>query len=192
MGGHKFSPDEAKHLDSPIRKLFLSPKKVIRDLQPQSQEVWADIGAGTGYFTIPIAGKVEKVYAVDINSAMLEKLQQKLQKGEVGNVETVLSSECKIPLEDGRLDGALLALVAHELDDPAAYFKEIARILRSDGRLIVVEYTKVQGFGAPFGPPRSERLGLVEVDSWANDAGLEKGNTWRWSRAIAGWEYRKP
>lgn len=190
MTAHKFNPRHAKRLDDAIRERFLPTDKILQDIQPKTSDVWADIGAGTGYFTIPLAGLVDKVFGLDISADMLENLQQKLRAKDINNVKTILSLENKIPLEDDSMDAALLAMVAHELNDPAGYLKEIARILKPVGRLLVIEFLKVKT-DIPFGPPLNERLNPEDVDGWAKAAGLAKGSTWRWSAAIEGWEYRK-
>ncbi len=185
MSGHKFDPAKAKHLDNPIRNILVPTKKFLKEIQPSKDDVWADIGAGSGAFAIPLAEKVDKVYAMDISAEMLALLKQKLTQKRIGNVELLRSEETSIPLQDNSVDGVLLAFVAHELDGPAEYLKEIARILRSHGRLVIIEYAKILSFG----PPLNHRLDQQEVDGWANDAGLKKGRTWRWSRSIVGWEY---
>ena len=185
MAGHKYSPGKAGHLDSLIRRFVQPPGKALRDIQPSRHEVWADIGAGSGFYTIPLAAIVDKVYAMDISTEMLALLQQKLTQNHISNVDLVHSEETSIPLSNHSVDGVLLAFVAHELDDPAGYLKEMTRILTPHGRLVIIEFAKVLSFG----PPLHHRLDQQEVDRWANDAGLKKGRTWRWSRSVVGWEY---
>jgi ubiquinone/menaquinone biosynthesis C-methylase UbiE len=185
MAGHKFNPEKVGHLDSPIRKLLLPATKMLSDLKPSKNEAWADIGAGSGFYTIPLASIVDKVYALDISAEMLDLLQKKLKQNQVTNVVVKRSEETSIPLANKSVDGVLLAFVAHELDDPAKYFKEISRTLKPNGRVVIIEYAKVKSFG----PPLSHRLDPQEVDKWAHGAGLKKGKTWQWSRAIVGWEY---
>ncbi len=185
MGGHKFNPAKARHLDNPIRNFLVQSEKFLREIHPSKDEIWADIGAGSGAFAIPLAALVDKVYAMDISTEMLELLQEKVTRNHVSNIDLLHSEETRIPLDDNSVDGVLLAFVAHELDEPASYLKEISRILRTHGRLVIIEYTKVLSFG----PPLNHRLDPQEVGRWANDAGLKKGRTWRWSRSIVGWEY---
>lgn len=185
MAGHKFNPDKAKHLNNPIRRFIMPPEKVFKEIQPAKTDTWADIGCGTGYFTIPLAGQVERVYALDISSEMLTALRVGLAKRQINNVELRQSQESVISLENSSVNGVLLAFVAHELDEPGKFLREVARILKPGGRVVIAEYAKV----CSFGPPLSHRLAPEQVDRWAFDAGLQKGRSWRWSRAFVGWEY---
>lgn len=185
MGGHKFDPGKARRLDSAIRRALLAPGKILTDTHAEGDGVWADIGCGTGFWTLPLARRVRKVYALDINSAMLAELGRKLAERAVENVETMPSGESSLPLGERCLDGVLLAFVAHELDEPAHYFAEIRRVLKPGGRLIVIEH----GQRSRCGPPPRHRLSPRQLDRWARDAGLDKGLSWDWSRGLLGWKF---
>ena len=83
MGERLFKPQDAHKLEDPERQIWLPVVDVIRASAIRPGMRVADIGAGTGYFAIPIAlavGVGGKVYAVDLQSEMLNKLQQKLTK----------------------------------------------------------------------------------------------------------------
>jgi ubiquinone/menaquinone biosynthesis C-methylase UbiE len=185
MAGHKFDPDKSKQLDSFLRKFFMPVNKIIKDIKPSKNETWADIGAGTGVFTIPIAAKVKEVYAMDISETMLQKLQQHLTSKNINNVKLLKSDESKIPLNDSSVENVFLAFVAHELNDPANYFKETRRILKPGGRLLIIDFAKVISFG----PPLDHRLEAKQVDKWAKEACFKKGKNWKWSRSVIGWEF---
>lgn len=188
MPGHKFNPDKCSFLTSPIRNLFMPARKIISSIHPQKTEKWADIGCGNGFLTIPLAMLVSKVYAIDISDKMLMALKQKLDKNKMVNVDLIQNEESFIPLEDSIINGVLLAFVAHELNNPQAFLHEIYRVLLPEGRLIIVEFSKEQTI---MGPPISHRLSEEQVDNWASDAGLKKGGSWRWSKAVLGWEFFK-
>ena len=186
---HKYSPALVRHLDNPLRQLLeVSPGKVFKNIQISQAEVWADLGCGSGYFTIPLARLVAKVYAVDISGGMLAILKERAAKERVDNVELVQNTESSIPLTDRCLDGALLGFVAHELYEPEKFFLELAKILKQNGRLYIIEYTKVPSLD---GPPLDHRLSPEQVDQWALEAGLTKGRSWKWSHTVVGWEFIK-
>ena len=65
---HKFDPENRKILNSKQRQEMLPPAQVIMDIGVGSRTVWADIGCGTGFFTIPLANEVKEVYALDIRA----------------------------------------------------------------------------------------------------------------------------
>ncbi|MGH2648617.1 MAG: class I SAM-dependent methyltransferase, partial [Ginsengibacter sp.] len=114
-----------------IEKMNLSPTSVV-----------ADIGAGTGYFTFKIAEKVPqgKVYAVEIQDDLIRYLNN--QKKELGaaNVE-VIKGDAKSPhLPDSLIDLAILIDVYHELQYPKEMMHNISKALKSNGKILLLEY----------------------------------------------------
>ena len=121
----------------------------------------ADIGAGAGYFTWRLAERVGpsgKVYANDIQPAMLELLRKNIDARHLTNVETVLGVE-----DDPRLpavDLVLLVDVYHEFSEPEKMLRKIRESLKSDGRLVLLEYRKED----PAIPIRPEhKMSVAEV-----------------------------
>jgi predicted methyltransferase len=107
--------------------------------------VVADVGAGTGYMTMRIArlvGQSGRVYATDIQLAMLREIQQKAQSEQATNIEIVQSTETESGLPDGRIDIAILVDVYHELIHPQEMLRSIRRSLKPGGQLVLVEYRK--------------------------------------------------
>lgn len=187
MPGHKFDPGQGGFLDSPLRRRMVPADQILQSIAPSSHEVWAEVGCGTGLFTLPLARLVADLRAMDISTEMLAKLKSKLQADAVKNIEVLLAGESTLPLKDTSIDGLFMAFVAHELDDPAGTMREVARCLRPGGRLVIVEHARVDSPG----PPLSHRLAEDQVDAWATAAGLAKSRAWQWSEAVVGWEYIK-
>lgn len=105
----------------------------------------ADIGAGVGYFTWRLAARVGpggKVYASDIQPAMLEKLKKNLAVRRLNNVEMVLGAEDDPKLPAGSMDLVLLVDVYHEFSHPQKMLAGIRRSLKPTGRLVLLEYRK--------------------------------------------------
>lgn len=170
--GHKFNPTEKEKLHSPQRYQLLPPEETLVKLGINEGQVFADIGCGTGFFTIPAAklvGTTGKVYALDIAPEMLEAIGQRLKDcGDEEmeqmllseNVILKLSEENRLPLENGSLDVVFLALVLHELEDYRNFFREVKRVLKEDGRAVMVEWKKE---AMEMGPPVEERLSSEET-----------------------------
>lgn len=168
---HKFNPQQMDRLLSEDRKKLLPPDQVLGALGLTAGAVMLDIGAGPGFFTLPAAelvGPSGKVYGLDIAPAMLERLRERAAEAGLGNVETLVSEEDRLPLPDGVADAALLANVLHEVHGPVAFLREIARTLRPGGALAVVEWRKEQ---MEKGPPLHERLSEAEVEEMLREAG---------------------
>jgi cyclopropane fatty-acyl-phospholipid synthase-like methyltransferase len=102
MGDRLFKPQDAHKLDDPERQIWLPVADVVRALAIRPGMRVADVGAGTGYFAIPIAravGVEGKVYAVDLQPAMLVKLREKLTEQDAPrNIELVPGEACKTSL----------------------------------------------------------------------------------------------
>ena len=105
----------------------------------------ADVGAGVGYFTWRIAGRVGpsgKVYANDIQPRMLDQLKKNVAAHQLSNVETVLGTEDDPKLPRDRMDLVLLVDVYHEFSQPQKMLQGIRDSLKPDGRLVLLEYRK--------------------------------------------------
>src|SRR5690606_30036240 len=96
-----------------------------------------DLGCGTGQVAASLAPFVARVVAVDESAAMLAAARGRL--GGVGNVEVRAGELESLPLDDAELDAAVVFLVLHYLSDPGAALREVARVLRPGGRVLVVD-----------------------------------------------------
>lgn len=102
-----------------------------------STSVVGDLGCGTGELTVLVAPHVAKVIAVDGSSDMLDAARRRL--GDRPNVEFRNGTLEGLPIDDGQLDIALMALVLHHLPDPARALAECARVLKSRGRALIID-----------------------------------------------------
>lgn len=105
----------------------------------------ADVGAGSGYFTVKMAklvGPTGKVYANDIQPEMLTLLQRRLSRDKITNVETILGSVADPKLPSSSLDLILMVDVYHEFQEPQAMLRQMRQALKPGGRLVLLEYRK--------------------------------------------------
>ena len=136
----------------------------------------ADIGAGAGYFTWRLAertGPGGRVYANDIQPAMLDMLRKNMAQRGIANVEAVLGAEDDPRLPAGRIDVALLVDVYHEFSQPQKMLRKLREALKPDGRLVLLEYRKED----PAVPIRPEhKMSVAEVKAEVEPEGyrLEK------------------
>ncbi|PKL54337.1 MAG: class I SAM-dependent methyltransferase [Candidatus Methanoperedenaceae archaeon HGW-Methanoperedenaceae-1] len=166
---HRFNIKKAELLDSPDRRSFLDPDSILGKLGLEKDMVFADLGCGTGYFSIPASAILRKVYAVDVQQEMLDLLNTRIKKGKLTNIEPVLSDGNSIPLANGSADIIFMANVFHELDDKEHMLAEARRVL-SDGKLVIIDWKKIE---MDIGPPVSERFSPEEVISICRNNGFE-------------------
>ena len=117
--------------DAAIARAYLRPEMVV-----------ADVGSGTGFMAAGIAPLVAKVYAVDGSAAMLEVGRQNLggqNLGGLSNVEQRLADGAALPFDDASLDAVFANMYLHHMLDPLAAIREMARLLKPGGRLVVTD-----------------------------------------------------
>lgn len=130
-------------LERPERTEEEKPTLLIKALKIEPGQSIADIGAGTGYFTFPLAqdvGPQGKIFAVDIQPQMLEIIgRQKKERG-ANNVEVILGEPTDPRLPPSSVDLVLMVDVYHEFSHPWEMMQKICAALKPGGRVVFVEY----------------------------------------------------
>jgi SAM-dependent methyltransferase len=129
-------------LDRPERDTEEKPAEVIKAMNLHGNEIVADLGAGSGYFTFRLAPKVGKVLAVEIQDEMIATLRRRAAEQKIGNVEVVKGAECDPRLPAGGVDLVLMVDVYHELSCPFEIMNQARKALKPGGRVVFVEYRK--------------------------------------------------
>jgi len=136
----------------------------------------ADIGAGTGYFTVRLAARVGpggRVYANDLQPEMLRMLGARLQRERISNVTLVQGSVDDPKLPAGSVDLVLMVDVYHELSEPQKMLRAIRAALKPSGRLVLLEYRKED----PAVPIKEEhKMTVAEAKLEVEDEGFRLSN----------------
>ena len=129
-------------LERSEREIEEDVSTLIKNMKIKTNEIIADIGAGSGYHVFKMASLAKNglVYAVDIQPEMLELIELKKRSKRVSNVETFLGSEKSINLPKNSLDKILLVDVYHEFSYPAEMVESIKNVLKPNGQLFLIEY----------------------------------------------------
>jgi SAM-dependent methyltransferase len=133
----------ADWLDREDRETTEQPEHVLDVLAVKEGMTVADVGAGSGYFTVRIAKRVGprgRVLATDLQPEMLDLLRTKIAAAKLFNVVPVLATESDAKLPRNELDLVLMVDVYHELPRPAATLAQVRGALRPGGRIALVEY----------------------------------------------------
>ena len=115
---------------------------LIKNMKIKSDEVIADIGAGSGYHAFRIASLVTNglVYAVDIQPEMLMTIEKTKEFRKVENIKTILGTEKTVELPRNSVDKILMVDVYHEFSFPVEMINSIKNALKPNGELFLIEY----------------------------------------------------
>ncbi|NOX17162.1 MAG: class I SAM-dependent methyltransferase [Chlorobi bacterium] len=150
-------------------------KEFFKIAEPEENEIWADVGCGPGYITIPLAQVVSKVFAIDISEEMLKICRRRADEKSIDNIEYVKSEGDATPLQDNSVNKVLLANVFHEFRERDFVAQEIGRILRRGGTAFIIDWKYEE---MDFGPPLNHRLKPETVIRSFEKNGFELKHQW--------------
>jgi ubiquinone/menaquinone biosynthesis C-methylase UbiE len=175
QGGHPgrlFPPSDLGLLDAPDRDLWQRPDQIMDALGIADASVVADIGAGSGWFTIRLARRVGPrgiVYAEDVQKEMIAAITRRASREGLTNVRPKLGLKDDPNLPANALDAILVVDAYHEIENRVAMLSSLSRALKPQGRIGVVDF-KLDGTGP--GPSPEERVSPDVVVRDAEKAGL--------------------
>lgn len=169
----KTSADRVEALLHPTLEETYDPQSMIALVPIHADQKVADIGSGPGWLTIPLAKYLYMgtCYAVDVQEEMLKHVVEQAKTAKLGNVETLVSKENQIPLDDDSLDGIAFSNILNEAKSPKKLLKEAARLLKKSGWMAIVEWIPVEG-KAKVGPAASKRLVQQELRETVEALGM--------------------
>jgi ubiquinone/menaquinone biosynthesis C-methylase UbiE len=170
--GRLFPPTDLGLLEAPDRDLWQPPDQIMDVLGIAEASVVADVGAGSGWFTVRLARRVGPngvVYAQDVQQEMLQAIKRRVEREGLTNVRPVLGQGSNPRLPRNTLDAILIVGVYNEIGDKVEMLRNLAAALKPQGRIGVIDF-KLSG-GGP-GPPMAERVDPRIVVRDAASAGL--------------------
>ena len=131
-----------ERMDRPERVAGLKVDVVIEKLELKPGDIVADIGSGSGAFSVPMAkaiGPDGKLYAVDIDQKMIDFVANRAREAGLNNVIPVLGEydDPKLPVND--VDVAFFHRVLHMIEHRQAYINAVAKYLKPDGKIVIIE-----------------------------------------------------
>ena len=139
----KSTQEWIKTLESTNRVVRVKIDETVAKLKLKPGDVIADIGAGAGIFSLPLAKAAlpgGKVYAVDIDQGLLNHIASRAKERQITNVQTVLGKLTDPALPAANVDVAFINDVLHHIEDRAGYLKSLARFMNSSGRIVVIDF----------------------------------------------------
>jgi SAM-dependent methyltransferase len=159
------------------REEFQKPAEVMKAFELRPGMKVADVGCGSGYFTVKVAeeiGPEGHIWAIDAWQDMLDHLERRLLIEGFENVELVKVERDDPEIPDGEADLILMVDVYHYIKDRVAYGKVLRKDLAPGGRLIVIDYIPKSLEERPWGPPPSQHMSEEELTADLKEAGFRK------------------
>lgn len=135
--------------------MFLEPQNIIEQFDLQSGMRVADLGAGTGALSLLLAravGEAGKVYAIEVQKSILERLKKEAREARLHNVEVLWGDIERVNgthLGNASVDAAVASNVLFQVEDKAGFTAEVKRILKPGGKLLLVDWTDSFGGMGP-------------------------------------------
>ncbi len=171
---HKTSFDElVQRFEGKERDAYQKPEEVVKYLGDLKDKKIMDIGAGTGYFSFPLAAAGASVIAADVDERFLNYIKEKKQKLSITDEQITLR---KVPydapsLADGEVDMVIIVNTYHHIENRSTYFAKVKKGMPEGGKLVVIDFFKKE---TPVGPPVKMKMSEEQVQKELEAAGFTK------------------
>ena len=142
-----------KKFETESREIFLQREKIVAAAGLKLGMAMADIGAGTGLFTLHFAkavGADGKVFAVEIAKNFLEHIKARANKASASNVQTILCTEKSVELSEASIDLAFICDVYQHFEYPQATLATLHKALKPGGELVLIDFKRIPGQSSDF------------------------------------------
>jgi arsenite methyltransferase len=159
-------------LEDPKRDAYQKPDEVVAALELKPGEAIADIGSGSGYFSVrfaPRVGDKGRVFAVDIDPDMIRFLNRRLRDAGLRNVQTILAEPDDPLLPDASVDRFVVVDTWHHIEKQAQYLALMKKMLRPGGQVVMIDYQKKE---LPVGPPLDMKIAREDLIRQMDGAGF--------------------
>ena len=135
-------------LEAESREIYINREKLVDLVGPGPGTAVADIGAGSGFISMLFAEKVTaagKVYAVDINPVMMERVADLAREKGIHHLETVVCGERSVTLPPNSVDLIFICDTYHHFEYPKSTMRSIYQALKPGGQLVLVDFKRIPG-----------------------------------------------
>ena len=159
-----------ERFESPERDAYQKPEEVINYLGNLQGKTVIDIGAGSGYFSIPLADKAEEVIAADVNQEFLNHIKNRVEDNNIKNIEVRKIPYDSLDLKEKEVDMVLIVNTYHHINNRSDYFSKVKQGLTTDGELVIIDFFKTE---VPVGPKVDHKFSIDEVIAELQSAGFK-------------------
>jgi ubiquinone/menaquinone biosynthesis C-methylase UbiE len=146
---------------------IITKARLLEILAPDAGEQLLEVGPGTGYYSLPVAQKLDggRLCIADIQQAMLDHTMRRAADAGVANIEPSRADAQQLPYPNASFDGAFTVTTLGEVPDPDGVLRELARVLKPSGRLVV---------GELLGDPHMVTFGSLRRRAYRTGFGIER------------------
>jgi len=160
--------------------MFTDPLKNLKAFGLKEDNIVADLGAGTGFYSIAAGTLVPKgkVYAVEIAQDFLDTIKSKARDAHLSNVETLWGNVEKIggtKIGDGIADAVIASNILFQVEDRDEFIEEIKRILKPRGRVLLVDWSESSIMAKITVVPEAEARGMFEKKGFSFEREIDAG-----------------
>lgn len=151
--------------ERPGREVYDRREAIVQATGVEPGQTVADIGAGTGFFTLMFAeavGPEGRVYAVDISPTFIRNIERRAAEHGFANVEGVVNVQRSVKLPPGSVDVAFITNTYHHFEHPRAIMTTLYQVLRPGGTVVVIDYRREGGSGWVRGHVRAGKASVIE------------------------------
>lgn len=162
-----------ERFESEERNAYQKPDEVLKLLGDLEGKKIMDIGAGSGYFSVPLAKAGAKVIAADVDDKFQAYIKKRIEENGLENLGIELR---KLPydspsLEKGEVDMVFIVNTYHHIENRVAYFKQVLEGIAEDGELVIIDFYKRD---TPVGPPVNHKIAKEVVMKELKEAGFSE------------------
>ncbi len=184
--------EQLQRLEQPEREALMPRGVVLAEINAKLGEKVADVGAGLGWLTFPLAvavGQSGRVLAIDPSHEGIERIRSRAQTEGLSQVETLERGAEDTGLPGESVDALVWHTMYHDVADRARALSEMFRILKSAGRWVIVDWDKED---MEVGPPTAVRMSPGEVRGEVEKAGFRVKREWKAGPVTWGLTVEKP
>lgn len=156
--------------------MFSKPETIAQQLELTPGMQVADIGAGAGHYSLAVARRIGngKVFAIDVQKELLDRINTEAQQKGITNIEIVWGNAEEhegTRLREASIDVVIVANVLFQIEDKHSFFSEISRILKDNGQLMLIDWS--ESFGG-MGPQAGDVVTMIMARDLASTVGLRE------------------
>ncbi|MDD2634905.1 MAG: class I SAM-dependent methyltransferase [Bacteroidales bacterium] len=158
----KFDPKSKHRLNNPQRLRNIPIEIIIDNLALNNPKNLVDYGAGTGFMTDFIAESYPdaRIFALDIEPQMTEDIEN---NSGANNIFPILIEDNQMPFSENDIDAAWSITVYHEMQNPEIWLRNVHRTLKTNGKLLIIDWAQNQNPEIKAGPPIEHRINENDI-----------------------------